>query len=330
MHSTILRFSVAAMTVGLLGVGISDGNKSFAQSIEIKVPYETPPGHIKSRSIQVFKKTLEASSGGKYKVTLYPSAQLMPGKDELPAVARGQVQIAVPTIGYTATIDPAFKLLEVPMLFDSYDAMEKVLNGPVGEELLGRLAEKRLQGAGFWYDGFVALWSNKPIRTLEDLKNRKIRVFPSEVLANSTKALGAAPTAIPGAEVFLALKQGVADGAWTTPTYGDRIKLYEVLKAVTKVNLFPFGYVVVINPAWFNKQSAEGQRQITAALAAGKAYNLKEISNSIDAAYASVASHGMKVVDIDPAERMRWHAALKPVYENLDPVVKRLLAKIEK
>jgi C4-dicarboxylate-binding protein DctP len=254
----------------------------------------------------------------------------MAGKDEIPAVARGQVQMAVPTIGYTATIDPAFKLLEVPMLFDSYDAMEKVLNGPVGKELLDRLSQKRVQGAGFWYDGFVALWANKPIRTLNDLKDRKIRVFPSEVLANSTKALGGAPTAIPGPEVFLALKQGVADGAWTTPPYGNRIKLYEVLKAVTKVNLFPFGYVVVINPAWLNKQSADGKNQIMAALAAGKAYNLREIENSIETAYSDVSKHGMQVVDLDPAERKRWHKALQPVYDNLDPVVKELLAKIEK
>jgi len=168
----------------------------------------------------VFKAELEKMSAGKYKVTLYPAGQLMPGKDEVPAVARGQVQMAMPTIGYVSTIEPAFKLLETPMLFDSYDSMETVLNGPVGKDLLARLGAKRLMGAGFWYDGFVALWSNKPIRTLADLKDKKIRVFPSEVLANSTKALGAAPTAIPGAEVFLALKQGVADGAWTTAPYG--------------------------------------------------------------------------------------------------------------
>jgi len=325
-HFAIRLMSLAAVA-GVIAMGVTAATPAVAQT-EIKLPFETPAGHIKTRSIEVFKKTLEAS--GKYKVTLYPTAQLMPGKDEIAAVARGQVQMAVPTNGYMSTIDPAFKFLEVPMLFDSYGAMEKVLNGPIGAELLGRLTKKRLHGAGFWYDGFVALWANTPIRTLEDLKNRKIRVFPSEVLSNSTKALGAAPTSIPGAEVFLALKQGVADGAWTTPPYGNRIKLYEVLKAVTKVNLFPFGYVVIINPGFLKKQSAEGRALINQALAAGKAYNLREITNSINSAYKSVASHGMQVIDISAAERKRWHASLKPVYENLDPIVKELLAKIGK
>jgi C4-dicarboxylate-binding protein DctP len=307
------------------------GTTGTAQAqTEIKIPMETPPGHIKTRSAIAFKNSLEKISGGKYKVSLFPSAQLMMGKDEVPAVARGQVQMAIPTIGYVSTIDPAFKLLEVPMLFNSYDAMENVLNGPIGKELLDGLKKKRVMGGGFWYDGFVALWSQKPIRTLADFKDQKIRVFPSEVLASSTKALGAAPTAIPGPEVFLALKQGVADGAWTTPPYGNRIKLYEVLKSVTKVNLFPFGYVVVVNPAWYKKQGAEGQEMIQTALAAGKAYNLREITNSIDSAYKNVAANGMQVIEFSATERAKWVKSLKPLYDGLDPKVKAMLKRIKK
>lgn len=322
-------FLAAASSVALAFAFGTMTTTAIAQT-EIKIPLETPAAHIKTRTAEVFKAELEKMSAGKYKVTLYPSGQLMPGKDEVPAVARGQVQMAMPTIGYVSTIESAFKLLETPMLFDSYDAMETVLNGPVGRDLLARLGAKRLMGAGFWYDGFVALWSNKPIKTLADFKDKKIRVFPSEVLANSTKALGAAPTAIPGAEVFLALKQGVADGAWTTAPYGNQIKLYEVLKSVTKVNLFPFGYVVVVNPAWYKRQGPAGQKMISDALAAGKAYNLKEITNSINDAYKNVAANGMEVVEFSTEERARWVAALKPLYDGLDPEIKALLAKIEK
>ncbi len=323
------KFLAATASVALACAFGATATTAVAQT-EIKIPLETPAAHIKTRTAEVFKAALEKMSAGKYKVTLYPSGQLMPGKDEVPAVARGQVQMAMPTIGYVSTIEPAFKLLETPMLFDSYDSMETVLNGPVGADLLAKLGAKRLMGAGFWYDGFVALWSNEPIKTLADFKDKKIRVFPSEVLASSTKALGAAPTAIPGAEVFLALKQGVADGAWTTAPYGNQIKLYEVLKSVTKVNLFPFGYVVVVNPSWYEKQGPEGQKMIMDALAAGKAYNLKEITNSINDAYKNVAANGMEVVEFSAEERARWITALKPLYDGLDPEIKALLAKIKK
>lgn len=316
---------IAAFVAGQAGLA-----PAKAQTVEIKFPLETPADHIKTQSLEVFKKALEEKSNGKYKVTLYVAAQLMPGKDEVPAVARGQVQMAAPTMGYVSTIEPGFKFFEIPMLFDSYETMEKAANGPVGQELLERLSAKRLLGIGYLYDGFVTLWTNKPVRTLGDIKDLKIRVFPSEVLTNATTALGAAPTSIPGAEVFLALKQGVADGAWTSTPYGNQIKLYEVLKAVTKVNIFPFGYVVVVNPSWFEKQGPDGQAMIRAALTESKAFNLEEIQNTIASSYENVAKNGMTVVDMSAEERGAWRDALKPVYDGLDADVKALLAKFEK
>lgn len=315
---TMLGAAVATLA---LGVGAARAQ------VEIKLPYETPPGHIKSKSIEVFKEALEKATAGHFKVSLFPSAQLMPGKDEVPAVARGQVQMAVPALNYITAIEPGFKLFEVPLLFDDYAALEKVTSGPVGQELMKRLEPKRLMGAGFWYDGFTNLWTNTTVRRLEDLKGKKIRVFPSEVLSATTTALGAAPTAIPGAEVFVALKQGIADGAWTTGPFGAQIKLFEVLKGLNTVPLFVFGYAVVINPQFFAAQTPAHQKAIQDALAEGKAYNLREIQAAIADAYKTAAANGMEVVGLDAAERERWRNALKPVYDGLEADVKALMAR---
>jgi len=320
--NAISSLIVAGVTIALSGAALAQ--------TEIKLPYETPPGHIKSRSIEVFAKALEEKSKGRYKVSLYPSAQLMPGKDEIPAVARGQVQMAIPALNYLTAIEPAYKLFEVPMLFDSYESIEKVANGPVGRKMMEDLAGKGLHGAGFWYDGFVALWVNRPVRTVEDIKGLKIRVFPSEMLSNATKAVGAAPTAIPGAEVFLALKQGIADGAWTTAPYGAEIKLNEVLKGVADVNLFIFGYTVVIGKRFWDSQPAELRQAITESLAAGKDFNLREIKDSIETAYKTMAERGMSVARLTPEDRRKWLTALQPVYDGLDPQVKSLVAEIRK
>ena len=301
---------------------------SAAQAqVEIKIPYETPPGHIKSRSIELFKELLEKRSGGHYKVSLFPSAQLLPGKEEVPAVARGQVQIAFPALNYLTAIEPGFKLFEVPLLMDDYDELERVTNGPVGQELLKRLESKRLMGAGYWYDGFTVLWTKTPVRALEDLRGKKIRVFPSEMLSATTTALGAVPTAIPGAEVVVALRQGVADGAWTTAPYGVQIKLYESLQGLTKVPLFAFAYVVVINPSFYASQSPANQKAIMDSLAEAKAYNLREIRNAIDQAYKTAAQNGMTVIDVDAAQMAKWRSAAQPIYDGLEPDLKELLAR---
>jgi len=317
-----------ALRVGLALVAFGLTATAAHAQVEIKIPYETPAGHIKSRSIELFKELLEKKTNGHYKVSLFPAAQLMSGKDEVPAVARGQVQMAFPAINYITAIEPGFKLFEVPLLFDDYAAVERMTNGPVGQELMKRLESKKLLGARYWYDGFTVLWTKTPVRALPDLKGKKIRVFPSEILSATTTALGGVPTAIPGAEVFVALRQGVADGAWTTAPFGAQIKLYEVLGGLTKVPLFVFAYAVVINPQFFAAQSPANQKAIMDSLAEAKAFNLREIQSAIDQAYATAAKNGMQVVDVDAAEMARWRKAVQPVYDGLDADVKALMARV--
>ena len=98
-----MRTIVATTSAVALAFAVGAGTGSVHAQTEVKVPLETPAAHIKTRTAVVFKEALEKMSAGKYKVTLYPSGQLMPGKDEVPAVARGQVQMAMPTIGFFRT-----------------------------------------------------------------------------------------------------------------------------------------------------------------------------------------------------------------------------------
>ena len=85
-----------------------------------------------------------------------------------------------------------------------------------------------------------------------------------------------------------------------------------------------------MNPAWFKKQGPDGQKLIRTALAAGKAYNLKEITNSINDAYKNVAANGMEVIEFSENERANWITALKSLYDGLDPEIKSMLKQIKK
>ena len=76
------------------------------------------------------------------------------------------------------------------------------------------------------------------------------------------------------------------------------------------------------------KQGPDGQKLIRTALAAGKAYNLKEITNSINDAYKNVAANGMEVIEFSENERANWITALKSLYDGLDPEIKSMLKQI--
>ena len=75
----------------------------------IRVSYETTDTHLKARTVAIFKKELESTSGGKLSVETYPGASLIPSKQEVSAAIRGQVEAIVPFISYYESITPKAK-----------------------------------------------------------------------------------------------------------------------------------------------------------------------------------------------------------------------------
>jgi len=311
---------IAASVMLVMPVGAS-------AQVEIKFPFEVPAAHIKGKTIQYFANALEKSTKGYYKVSLFPAGQLMSPTEEIAAVSRGQVQMAAPFLNYFGSVEPGFNLFAVPMLFDSYPALTKAVDGAAGKELLGRLSIRGLLGMGYWFEAPIQLFTNRPVSRLEDMNGLKLRVFPSEILSATTKALGAVPTSIAGPEIFIALQQGVADGAWTTPTYAVTIKMAEVQKAMTKVALSYGGYAVIVNKVFFDAQPADMQKAITAAVGEAQNFNRKQVLEDLAATDDALKKAGMAVSELSPAERQRWLARLQSVYDGLSPDLKALVAK---
>ena len=109
----------------------------------------------------------------------------------------------------TATTVPS-----LPFLFKSTAHMRRVLDGPLGDQILASLEAQGLVGLCFYDAGPRSFYSVKrPIRTAADLKGLKVRVQQSEVWTAAMRALGAAPAPMPFEDVYLALESGAADAA---------------------------------------------------------------------------------------------------------------------
>jgi TRAP-type C4-dicarboxylate transport system substrate-binding protein len=103
------------------------------------------------------------------------------------------------------------------------------------------------QSFGKW----IYVFSKKPIKSLEDMKGRKIRTW-SKDQAEIFNKLGVSAQIIPQAEMYTALKTGVVDGALYPPTAAKSLSLYEVVKYGSR--LYPystsFSNYVVSKSAW--------------------------------------------------------------------------------
>jgi len=292
----------------------------------IRVSYETTDTHLKARTVAVFKKELESMTGGDLVVETFPGASLIPSKQEVSAAIRGQVEAIVPFISYYESITPKAKLLTTPLVFRGYEHLMKAMESDVGASIFNDLEEKGLKPLGFWYETPTVVFTSKTkVETLNDIKGLKIRTYPSATLESMLGALGANPTFIPGNEVYLALQNGVVDGAVTTPSFAVSMKLDEVLKYITDIKLVFGGYIFAMNKSFYDGLSNDLKAKVNKAAKTATAWNQQEIYGEIDVSLEKAAKNGVTVLPASEAEIARWQAAMKSVHDGADPVVKELM-----
>ena len=233
-----LKHPLAALsTLALLSLacGFAGARPAEAQTpITLKLATIVGVEHPFSTSAVKFKEVAEAKSNGRLKIEVYPAGQLAKnGTVMLEGMQLGTVDIGAndtPTIG--AKWDAKFLMPDIPFLWQSREQLWKVVDGPVGKELIKRL--EPLGAKGFCFGGgygFRNILSNKrPVLTPADLKGQTIRVPPVPTLVELMKAFGANPVPMQWGEVYLAMKQGTIDGLELPAGTVTSDKFHEVTK----------------------------------------------------------------------------------------------------
>ena len=293
---------------------------------EIRVSYETSDTHLKARTVGVFKEELEKATEGKVTVSTYPNSSLIPSRQEVTAVIRGQIEAIVPFVSYYEAITPKAKLLSTPLVFSSYEHLTAAMDGKVGEAIYADLEAAGMKPLAFWYETPTLIFSaQKKLATLEDVKGMKIRTYPSQTLEAMLETLGANPAVIPGNEIYVALVNGTVDGAITTPSFALSLKLDEVLKHAIDVKVVLGGYVFAMNKRFFDGLSEDEQAAVLAAAKAATEWNKTSIVSEIDDSLAKMREGGFELTSVDADEAKRWQDAMEAVYEGLDPELRQLL-----
>ncbi len=320
-------------TKGTLGALALAGTVGMAYAAEstLKVSYETSDTHIKARTAKVFKEELEKLSKGRIEVQVFPNSSLMPSRQEVSGAIQGQVQMILPFVSFYESIAPSAGVFTMPTLFRDYDHLDKSVAGAVGKAVYAELESKGLKPIAFWHETPTYVFtSKKDVSALDDLKGLKIRIYPSAALENTLRRFGANPTVVPGSEVYLALQNGTVDGAVTTPSFAQSLKLTDTLKYMIKVPLVLGGYVVAVNKAYFDKLPPDLQRAVTQAAAAATAFNQKAIKEEVAATEDAMRKAGVKIIDVSAAERAKFYKAAEPVLDAQPDAMKALIVEARK
>ncbi len=297
----------------------------------LKVSYETSDTHIKARTARVFALELEKLSKGRIEVQTFPNASLMPSRQEVSGAIQGQVQMILPFVSFYEAIAPSAGVFTMPTLFRDYDHLDKAVAGAVGKKVYADLEAKGLKPIAFWHETPTYVFtSKKNIAALDDLKGLKIRIYPSAALENTVRRFGANPTVVPGSEVYLALQNGTVDGAVTTPSFAQSLKLTDTLKYMVKVPLVLGGYIVAVNKDYFDKLPADLKQAVVQAAAVATAFNQKVIKEEVAATEEAMRKAGVKIIDVSAAERAKFYKAAAPVLDAQPEAMKALIVEARK
>ena len=199
------------LTSVVCAVGLLLGLPAVAAE-KVNIGVVTGPTFVHTVAAQKFKEELDKALPGKYDVIVHHSAALGSETQVLQQLQLGTVQMSVCTTGPVEAFVPEIKALEMPFLFSSYEASDKVLDGPIGQDLLKRFDKAGLVGMHFLDNGFRNVTNSKrPVNGPDDLKGMKIRTMESPTHLAIWRAIGANPTPMAW-PITTQLQQGVLDG----------------------------------------------------------------------------------------------------------------------
>ncbi len=153
-------------------------------------------------------------SGGRHEVKVFHSRQLGEEKETLEQTRAGAIDLNRTNVALIGNIIPSMNVLALPFLFRSIEHMQKVLDGPIGAEILGSFEPYGFVGLAFYDSGARSIYNSaRPVRSLADLKGLRIRVQQSEQMSEMMRALGATPVELPYGQVLTGLATRLIDGA---------------------------------------------------------------------------------------------------------------------
>lgn len=299
---------------------------SVAHGRDLRSSDVNPPDHPAVRAVAYMSDLMRERSGGRLRIgdlgaadrdtEIYTVAQVRTGALDMARVSVAALHGAVP-----ATVIPT-----LPFLFASTAHRRRVLDGPVGEELLASLVAYDLIGLCFYESGARSVYTpDKPIRTPADMKGLKIRVQTSPAMMEVMQALGAQPIAVPFGQVRAQLAARTVDAAENNLVSYLGSRHHEVARVYSLTEHATPPAIVLFSKRVWDQLPVEDQRIIRQAARDSVLYHRKMYDEQEAAARDALAASGVQfVTDIDKAA---FAKALVPLYPRLvtDPRHRALL-----
>jgi tripartite ATP-independent transporter DctP family solute receptor len=318
------RYFTAAVAAAL----VSAASPALAQQkMVIKAADVHPLGYPTVEAVVRMGKKLEAASSGRLTVQMYPQMQLGGEKEMIEQAQVGALQIARVSVGALGPVVDELNVFNLPFIFRDEAHMRKVIDGPIGEELLQKVTSSpaRLVALGWMDAGTRNVYSNKPVTKPADLKGMKVRMMGNPIFVETMNAMGGNGVAMGFNELYSAMQTGVVDGAENNEPTVLAQNHYQVAKIYSLTGHLIIPEMFVFSKVSWDKLSKDDQALLKKVSREAQMEQRGLWDDKTAKATEELKSKGVQFV---PADKEAFFKATQPVRDKYGAKYAALLKRI--
>jgi tripartite ATP-independent transporter DctP family solute receptor len=325
------RCAAVAATLFIAVGALPAGPAMAQQKLVMKASDVHPTGYPTVVAVENMGKKLEAATNGRLSIQMYPSMQLGGEKEAVEQAQVGAIQFARVSVGALGPVIDELNVFNMPYLFRNTAHMQKVIDGPIGQELMDKVANNPKAGlVGLaWMDaGARSLYdTKKAIRNLDDLKGMKFRVMGNPMFVDMMNSLGGNGVSMGYDQVFNALQTGVVDGAENNPPSFVFDNHYQVAKFYTLDEHLIVPEMLVFSKKTWDTLSKEDQTLLVKFGREAQAEERVLWAQYEKAAMDKAKAAGITITEI--ADKKPFQDAVKPVWEKYGPKYADMIKRVQ-
>ncbi|MCC8960903.1 TRAP transporter substrate-binding protein DctP [Bradyrhizobium sp. Pear76] len=326
------RRDLIKIGAGLGAIAATSAQTAVAQSKAVfKASDVQPPGYPTVVATENLGKKLAAATNGRLSLQMFPSMQLGGEKETIEQTQIGAIQMLRVSAGSIGPIVDDINVVNMPFLFKNMAHAERMMDGPIGQELLDKITASPNAGlvALCWMNsGARSLYNTKhSIKTIADIKGLKFRVIGNPIFIDMMNALGGNGVAMGYDQVFSALQTGVIDGAENNPPSYVFSNHYTAAKHFTLTEHLIVPELLVFSKRAWSALSADDQTLIRK-LARDAQMEERGLWNTYEQqAMDKAKAAGCEIIEI--ADKAPFQNAVKPVWDKYGPKYQDMIGRIQ-
>jgi TRAP-type C4-dicarboxylate transport system substrate-binding protein len=291
-------------------------SSSFAQSKAVKLSFSHfwPATSPEAKCHAAWAKEIEKRTNGRVLITIYPGGTLTPADKIYDGIVTGISGIGSTALTYSRGRFPLMECIDLPLGYPDTFVATKIVNAAYKKFQPKELSDVKVMY--LWAHGPGMFYSKKPIRTLEDLKGKKIRT--TGLGAKIVSALGGTPVAMTMGETYDALSKNVVDGVYAGWIAAGNWKWIEIIKYYTESHrtAYTAAFVVAMNKNMWEKLPKDIQEIIQAVNEEWQGKMAAVWDKSDRDGLETATKLGVIGVKLSQQEEERWVEKLAPVLKD--------------